>query len=54
MRYLDPHSPIDERIARAEKEAASLSSQSARKPAEIAVDWKSLLNSLPSVLEPAQ
>lgn len=60
LRYLDPHSPIDERIARAEKEAAAAGARAGAQPPgratapSLAVDWDALVRSLPSALEPPQ
>jgi predicted Zn-dependent protease len=51
LRYLDPHSPIDERIGRAEKEAAAAAAPNVNRK-RIAVDWKKLLKALPTVFEP--
>lgn len=48
LRYLDPHSPIDERIAAAEGRLSHDGLATRR----IAVDWKELVKALPSVLEP--
>jgi len=55
LRYLDPHSPIDERIRSAgerAKAAAATASAEGLKATRIAVDWKKVLKALPSVLEP--
>lgn len=52
LRYLDPHSPIDERIARAEREAAAAGARATARV--LAVDWDALVRSLPSALEPPQ
>lgn len=50
LRYLDPHSPIDERISRAEREAAAAAASNVKRK-RIAVDWKKLLKALPTVFE---
>jgi predicted Zn-dependent protease len=52
LRYFDPHSPLDERIASAARaaEAAAVERTGAWEP--VAVDWKRLLQALPTVLEP--
>jgi predicted Zn-dependent protease len=57
LRYLDPHSPIDERIASAERRAkiaaaAGGLSSDGLATRRIAVDWEDLVKALPSVLEP--
>lgn len=54
LRYLDPHSPLDERIARAQREAASAAAGAGAPAAPIAMDWKALVRSLPSALEPPE
>ncbi|HTP58580.1 MAG TPA: hypothetical protein VMM82_06645, partial [Spirochaetia bacterium] len=43
LQWMDPHSPIDERIARARQEAAGLSVESRR----IDVSWPALIRKLP-------
>ncbi len=48
MRYLDPHSPIDMRISRAEE--ASLPAGFHARP--LKVNWKGLIAALPKSLEP--
>jgi predicted Zn-dependent protease len=55
LRYLDPHSPIDERIRSAGERATAAAARAAAeglKAKRIAVDWRKLLKALPSVLEP--
>jgi Zn-dependent protease with chaperone function len=55
LRYLDPHSPIDERIRSAgdrAKAAAAKAAAEGLKATRIPVDWKKVLKALPSVLEP--
>lgn len=55
LRYLDPHSPIDERIRSAGERAAAAAARAAAeglKAKRIAVDWRKVLKALPSVLEP--
>ena len=52
LRYLDPHSPIDERISRAEEEAKAAAAGTSTAPKPIAVDWKKLMKALPTVFEP--
>ncbi len=55
LRYLDPHSPIDERIRSAGERAKAAAAKAAAeglKATRIAVDWKKVLKALPSVLEP--
>ena len=55
LRYLDPHSPIDERIRSAgerAKAAAAKAAAAGLKARRIAVDWRKVLKTLPSVLEP--
>lgn len=51
LRYLDPHSPIDERISSAGERAKAAAEGLTAK--SIAVDWSEVLKALPSVLEPA-
>jgi predicted Zn-dependent protease len=43
LAYIDPHSPLDRRIARAGEQAR----QEQFSPRELPVDWKSLLKALP-------
>lgn len=52
FRYLDPHSPIDERIAAATQAAESAAAGRAAAWEPVAADWKKLLKALPTVLEP--
>ena len=55
LRYLDPHSPIDERIRSAGERAKAAAAEAAAeglKAKRIAVDWRKVLKTLPSVLEP--
>jgi beta-barrel assembly-enhancing protease len=50
MRYLDPHSAIDDRISRARAAAKPPGFI----PRAIAVDWRAALRALPTALEPAE
>jgi beta-barrel assembly-enhancing protease len=52
LRYLDSHSPIDERIERAE--AAAAAARPGSRPTPIALDWTALVRLLPTVLEPGK
>jgi predicted Zn-dependent protease len=52
LRYLDPHSPIDERIRSAGERAKAAAARAGLKATRIAVDWRKVLKALPSVLEP--
>ncbi len=54
LRYLDPHSPIDERIARAGAQGTAAAARAGKAPSPIAVDWKALVQALASPLEPGK
>lgn len=43
LKYLDPHSPIDQRIER----ARSLARQKTFRPRPLGIDWSALINALP-------
>ncbi len=53
LRYFDPHSPIDSRIASAEQRAKAAAAARGLATTGIPVDWSGVVKALPSVLEPA-